>query len=131
VDRVVEIVRVSSITRVPQAPEHVRGVQSLRGSILPVLEVKTRLGMPPVSITSQSRIVVAEGHGRLVGLLVDAVLYVARVPGTAVHPPPSEVRTRCSDYVVGIVEFGAQMALLLDIDRLLILPSLSDEAASR
>jgi purine-binding chemotaxis protein CheW len=131
VERVTEIVRVQALTRVPQAPEHVRGVQSLRGAILPVLEVRTRLGLAPATVTPASRVVVVEGHGRLVGLLVDSVLQVSRVPRSTIKPPPPEVRSRLSEHVVGVVELGAGMALLLDLDRLLILPSAAAEVSSR
>jgi purine-binding chemotaxis protein CheW len=127
VERVTEIVRVQALTRVPQAPEHVRGVQSLRGAILPVLEVRTRLGLTPATVGPDSRVVVVEGHGRLVGLLVDAVLHVSRVPRSAVRPPPPEVRSRLCEHVVGVVPLGGQLALLLDLDKLLILPAPSAE----
>ena len=123
IDRVREIIRVHELTRVPGAPEHVRGVQSLRGAILPVLETKTRLGLPAVELCADSRIIVVEARGRLLGLLVDAVLQVHRVPRSQIQPPPPEVRSRCSEYVVGVVPVGERLALLLDLDGLLALPA--------
>jgi purine-binding chemotaxis protein CheW len=131
IEKVVEIVRVQALTRVPQAPEHVRGVQSLRGAILPVFEVRTRLGLPPATVTPESRVLVAEGHSRLLGLLVDAVSQVRRLSRSALQPPPPEVRSRCSDYVVGMVQTEGAMALMLDLDRLLILPTQSNEDSPR
>jgi purine-binding chemotaxis protein CheW len=130
VERVVEIIRVQELTRVPQAPDHVRGVQNLRGSILPVLEVKTRLGLPKAILTPESRTMVVEGHERLVGLLVDSVVQVIRVPRSYLEPPPPEVRSRCSEYVVGIAKIGGRMALMLDLDKLLLLPKpITEEVA--
>jgi len=125
VERVREIIRVHALTRVPQAPEHIRGGQSLRGAILPVLETKTRLGLPPVELCPDSRIIVVEARQRLLGLLVDAVLQVHRVPASQVQPPPPEVRSRGSQYVVGVVPLGERLALLLDLDGLLALPAAS------
>jgi len=125
VERVREVIRVQRITRVPQAPAHVRGVHNLRGAILPVLEVRTRLGLPPAEIGPRSRIVVAESRHRRIGLLVDAVQQVIRVPETAVEPPPPEVRHRLSEYVIGVVPAHGRLALLLSLDKLLVLPELA------
>lgn len=125
VERVREVIRVQRITRVPQAPAHVRGVHNLRGAILPVLEVRTRLGLEPAEIGPRSRIVVAESRHRRIGLLVDAVHQVIRIPESAVEPPPPEVHHRLSEYVVGVVPAHGRLALLLSLDKLLVLPELA------
>lgn len=130
VERVREVVRVTGLTRVPQAPEHVRGVQSLRGRVLPVLEVKTRLGLPPAVLSPASRVLVAEGRSRLVGLLVDSVHQVTRVPRSAVVPPPPEVRTSLTAHVRAVARLGERTALLLDMEKLLLLPD-PTEVSSR
>lgn len=129
VDRIREVVRVGALTRVPQAPEHVRGVHALRGAILPVLEVRTRLGLSPAVLGPLTRIVVAEGHRRLLGLLVDSVEAVVRIPRSELRDPPPEVRSRCTEHVVGVASLGGRLALLLDVDRLLFLPSPAQEGA--
>src|SRR5690606_24426193 len=125
VERVREVIRVQHITRVPQAPAHVRGVHNLRGAILPVLEIRTRLGLTPATVTPSSRIIVAESRTKRVGLLVDAVHQVIRVPETAVEPPPVEVRNRLSEHVIGMVPAHERLALLLSLDKLLFLPELA------
>lgn len=122
VERVREIVRVQGLARVPQAPPHVRGVQSLRGALLPVLEVRTRLGLAPAPFTPDSRVLVCEGRERLLGLLVDAASQVVRLPRSAVEPPPPEVVSRLSRFVAGVARVGEAMALLLDLEALLLLP---------
>lgn len=122
VERVREVVRAEGVTRVPQAPEHVRGVQNLRGRILPVLETRTRVNLPTAEITPSSRVVVVEGRDRLFGLLVDGVQQVASVPRSEIQPPPPEVRTQLSEYVTGLAHLGGRVALLLDLNRLLVLP---------
>jgi len=129
IERVREIVRVNQLTRIPQAPPHVRGVQNLRGTVLPVLEIRTRVGMAPAEITAASRLVVAEAQGRLVGLLVDSVLRVARVPRATISPPPPEVHSQLSAYVIGVVPVDGRTTLLLDLDGLLTLPAPSGERA--
>jgi purine-binding chemotaxis protein CheW len=117
-----EIVRVHQLTRVPQAPPHVRGVQNLRGAVLPVLEVRTRIALAPAEITERSRVIVAEAQQRLVGLLVDAVVRVAAVRRSEIHPPPPEVRSQISEYVLGTAPVDGRTSLLLDLDGLLLLP---------
>jgi purine-binding chemotaxis protein CheW len=120
-----EIVRVHQLTREPQAPAHVRGVQNLRGAVLPVLEVRTRVGMPPAEVTDRSRIVVAEAQERLVGLLVDMVMRVSAVSRSQIRPPPPEVRSQLSEYVLGTAPVEGRTSLLLDIEGLLRLPESS------
>src|SRR3954471_19400445 len=86
-----EVIRVAGITRVPQARQHVRGVTNLRGRILAVVEVRTRMGLSPAEITARSRIVVVGVHDRTLGILVDGVSQVVKVPAKMVAPAPEEV----------------------------------------
>ena len=120
VDRVREVIRVGEITRVPQAPAHVRGVTNLRGRILPVVEVRTRLGLDPAALTPRSRIVVAEAKGRVLGVLVDAVLQVTRIPADTVQPAPEDVMTPQADWLAGVARRSNGLLILLDLDKVLL-----------
>ena len=117
-----EVVRVNELVRVPHAPEHVRGVQSLRGVILPVLEVKTRLGLQPAIVTAASRVLVVEARGRLLGLLVDGVERVISTGLSTLTRPPADVVSRLSAHVMALAHLPIGMALLLDLEKLLHLP---------
>jgi purine-binding chemotaxis protein CheW len=119
--RVREVIRVAEITRVPQAPAHVRGVTNLRGRILPVVELRTRLGLAPAITTPRSRIVVVEVHDRVLGLLVDAVLQVAKVPMEVVTPPPDEVLSPQTDYITGVARWRSRLIILLELEKALLL----------
>jgi purine-binding chemotaxis protein CheW len=120
VSSVREVSRVSDITRVPQAPDHIRGVMNLRGRILPVLELRTRLGHPPLEHPGpKARVVVADVHGRAIGLLVDAVAQVLKVPSDRVVPPPDDARTVEADYLTGVAELDGRLIILLDLERML------------
>jgi purine-binding chemotaxis protein CheW len=115
-----EVSRVGEITRVPQAPEHIRGVMNLRGRILPVLELRTRLGHPPLqSPGPRARVVVAEIHGRVLGLLVDSVAQVLKVPADRVVPPPDDARSAAADYLTGVAQLDRRLIILLDLERML------------
>ncbi len=121
IGQVREVVRVSHVSRVPQAPPHIRGVVNLRGRILPVVELRTRLGLPPAELGPRSRILIVEVYGRTLGLLVDAVSRVVRVPRSAVVPPPEEVVSGRSDYITGVARLDPRLLILLDLDKALLL----------
>src|SRR3954471_8425880 len=101
IGQVREVIRVSEITRVPQARQHVRGVTNLRGRVLAVVEIRTRLGLSVAEITPRSRIVVVGVHERILGILVDSVSHVLKVPAATVVAPPEEVLSLNADYITG------------------------------
>jgi len=119
VSHVREILRVSSITRVPHAPQSVRGVTNMRGRVLPVVDLRIRLGLPSAELTDHSRILVVSSHGRLIGLLVDSVDQVIRILRTGIQPAPADVMTENSDYIRGVYHLTNNLAILLDVDRVL------------
>lgn len=115
-----EIVRVGDITRIPQAPPHIRGVMNLRGRILPVVELRSRLGLPPVDLTSRSRVLVADAQARTLGLLVDSVAEVVKVPERAVVPPPDDILAANADYITGVARLGSRLLILLDLEHAVV-----------
>jgi len=120
VTQVREVIRVSDITRVPQAPPHVRGVANLRGRILAVVELRSRLGLPAAGLTPRSRVVVVEVRGRVLGILVDAVSQVTKVPETSVVPAPEEVVSADVDYLTGVARWQSRLIILLDLEKALL-----------
>ena len=121
VAQVREVTRVSEITRVPQAPPHVRGVTNLRGRVLAVVEIRSRLGLEPAVVTPSSRIVVVDVLGRVLGLLVDRVSQVTKVPAECVAPAPDEVISADADYLSGVARWNSRLIILLDLDKVLLL----------
>jgi purine-binding chemotaxis protein CheW len=121
VTQVREVIRVDGITRVPQVPAHVRGVTNLRGRILAVVEIRTRLGLTPAVVTPASRIVVVEVMGRALGVLVDRVSQVTKVPVDSVAAPPEEVVTAETDFLTGVARWNSRLIMLLDLDKVLLL----------
>jgi purine-binding chemotaxis protein CheW len=116
VERVREIVRLRPITPVPRVPEAIRGVISLRGEVVQVIDLRRRIGLPPVEPSRSTRIVVLHGEdGRLSGLLVDAVSEVLRVTEDRLRPDgPGDAVT-----VSGLCVRGDQFVSLVDLDRVL------------
>lgn len=119
VTQVREVIRVTDITRVPHAPAHVRGVANLRGRILAVVDLRSRFGLPAADPTPRARIVVVDLRGRVLGLLVDAVSQVTKVPETSVVPAPEDVRTVEADYVTGVARWQSRLIILLDLEKAL------------
>jgi purine-binding chemotaxis protein CheW len=119
VKQVQEIRRVTEITAVPRAPEFVRGVINLRGRILPVLDLKRKLGLGEVDPGRASRIVVIRLQERLLGLLVDGASQVLKVPLSRIEPPPDEVVERGGDYIRGVAKLEDRLIILVELGRLL------------
>lgn len=119
VKQVQEIRRVTEITSVPRSPDFVRGVINLRGRILPVLDLRRRLGLGEVAVDRASRIVVVRVKERLLGLLVDGASQVLKVPVSHVEPPPEEVVQRGGDYIRGVAKLDDRLIILVDLERLL------------
>ncbi len=120
IENVREILRVTEITRVPHAPPYIRGVTNVRGRILPVVEIRARVGLPPLSPTPDSRIVVLEVGTRTLGLLVDGGARVAKARQSQIEPPPEEIVSERSDYVRGVAKRAEGLLILLDPERTLV-----------
>ena len=114
-----EIRRVSEITTVPRAPAFVRGVINLRGRILPVVDLKKKLGLGDVEIQKASRIVVVRLKERVLGLLVDGASQVLKVPMSRIEPPPDEIVSKGGDTIRGVAKLEGRLVILLDLNKVL------------
>lgn len=119
IGRVHEIIRPQPITRVPRAPSFVEGVINLRGRVIPVLDLRRRFGMPAHPHTQATRIVVTELSDQVVGIMVDGVTEVLRVPDAAIEPPTAVVAGLDAEYLQGIAKLEDGLVILLDVDRVL------------
>jgi len=121
--RVREIIQYAGVTRIPRAPEWVRGVINLRGSVVPVVDVGARFGVAQLQPTRSTCIVVAEvrqdGESTVIGLLADAVSEVIDLPATDLQPVPAFGTRARTEYLQGMGRVGERLMLMLDVDRLL------------
>ncbi|MCL1864837.1 MAG: chemotaxis protein CheW [Spirochaetes bacterium] len=116
-----EILRYPEITRLPNTPKFIRGVINLRGNVIPVVDVRLRFGFSKGSITDLTRIIVVDTGGKQIGLLVDNVYQVVRIP-TANIDPPSEIITGVSEeFISGIGRFNDRLIILLKMSYLIFL----------
>src|SRR5258708_7461322 len=127
--KVREIIRMQRVTRVPHAAEFVEGIINLRGRVIPVIGLRQRIGLEPRQADSDTRTVVAEVGGTVVGFVVDSVSTVLRIPTATVEAPPrmsgyrgESACGRESDeraYISGIGKLEDRLLLVFDADRLL------------
>jgi purine-binding chemotaxis protein CheW len=119
--KVREIVGLMDITAVPRTSAHVRGVVNLRGKIIPVVDLRRKLGLPETASSRENCIIIVivqSGHGEvLVGLLVDAVNEVLWVGEGEVDPLPDIGDQEALDFVRGLAKVRGRVVILLDIDR--------------
>lgn len=116
--KVQEIIQYRDITYVPKAPPFVKGVINLRGRIIPVIDLKERFGLPEKEVTPDTRIIVVEISSQTIGLIVDSVTEVLRIPNTNIEPPPP-VTTIEADFIEGVGKLDERLIIILDIDRIL------------
>ena len=114
-----EILRYSEPTPVPRAPEFVEGVIDVRGTLVPVVDMRRRFELAEAPVNDETRVVLVEHGGERLGLVVDAVTEVLRVPETAVSEPPAYIRGLAAEFVRGIVRLEARLVVLIDIERIL------------
>jgi len=120
---VTEAGRIPKITRVPRVPEWVRGVTSLRGEVLSVLDLRVFLGLEPTSLHTGRLLVVRltprEDDELSLGLLVDSVDQIASVPRDDLRPPASPLEGALAPFVTGVARLGERLVAALDLDALL------------
>lgn len=115
-----EVNRLQRVTKVPRTPAYIEGVTNLRGRVIPVIDLRKRLGLPAEAATKATRIAVADIHGSQVGMIVDAVQEVLRVPQGAVEPPSPMFSKVDKENVLGIAKVDDRLIILLDLARILV-----------
>lgn len=116
---VMQIVGVQEITALPQAPEYVKGIINLRGSIIPIIDVRIRLGKPHRGYDERSCIIVSSINESLVGFAVDAVDEVSSIDPSQISPPPQIGTDESAAYLIGIATKENHVILLISTKQLL------------
>ncbi|WP_003541146.1 chemotaxis protein CheW [Desulfotomaculum nigrificans] len=112
-----EIIRMAEVTRLPNTNYYIEGIINLRGTILPVISLNRRLGLPEKEQTEDTRIIVVENKGNKVGMIVDSVLEVGRYTEDEVEPP--NMIGEGVDFLKGVVKKDDQLWLLINLDTVL------------
>ncbi|TAM74140.1 purine-binding chemotaxis protein CheW [bacterium] len=117
--QVQEINRMVQITHVPRAPHFMEGVINLRGQLIPIIDLRARFDMPRVEHTKNTRIVVTEIGSKRVGMVVDAVSEVLRVPVEQVEEAPEMITGVETEYIRGVGKLGDRLIIMLDLQRVI------------
>ncbi|AFN74066.1 chemotaxis protein CheW [Melioribacter roseus P3M-2] len=117
--KVQEINRMLNLTKVPNAPFYIDGVVNLRGRIIPIVNLRAKLGMERKEADRNSRIVVVELSGKTIGFLVDEVSEVLRIPESITEQPPAMVAGVDSSFIRAIGKLEDRLLILLDLEKVL------------
>ncbi len=115
---VTEIVGIQRITRVPGMPDYIKGVINLRGSVIPVMDVRLRFGMSERTYDERTCLIVVRVDDRSTGLVVDRVNEVSEIPASQIEPPP-RTGGNSGEYIHGMGKVNDAVKILLSMEKLL------------
>jgi purine-binding chemotaxis protein CheW len=132
--KVQEINRMPDITKVPQAPHYVDGVINLRGKVIPIINTRRKFNLEEKDHDKDTRIVVVDINGEVIGLVVDSVNEVLRIPSSIVEPPPNVTVDSGANYITGVARLEDRLLILLDLRKLIgetnqVMEEITDSAA--
>lgn len=120
VGKVLNILELTKITEVPKAPEYLKGVINLRGTVLPVIDTKIKFSMGATEFMANTCILVLdieiENESIQVGALVDSVQEVLEFDDPQIQPPPSIGSKYKSEFIKGMVKYNEDFIMILDMD---------------
>ena len=113
--------RMIEITAVPNAPDFVEGVINLRGKVIPLVNLRKRMGMQPQQWDRSTRFIVVEFTNKVIGFIVDSVSEVLRISKDTIEPPPPMMTGVNADYVTAVAKVQDRLLILLDLQKILTL----------
>ncbi len=120
VGQVREVLEMARITRVPTAPEYMRGMVNVRGKAIPAVDLRLRFGLPPAADTLVTRIIVMEleldGETTIIGGVADSVHEVIELEPGQIEPPPRIAMRWRTEFIRGMGRRGDDFIIILDID---------------
>ena len=126
IERIQEIITPGRITVIPEVPAYVAGVSNLRGTIIPVVNLRLLFGLPARDVDADTRTIVVNVGPRIMGCTVDTVSQVMRIMADQIHPAPTTVAAGGPRYIEGFARVGDDLLILLDVDNLLDPTTLDD-----
>jgi purine-binding chemotaxis protein CheW len=114
-----EIIRMPSITKMPNTPDYLDGIINLRGTVVPIISLRKRFSLMDREHDRQSRILVMEVGDSLTGFIVDAVAEVIRISSSEIQPPPSIAQgSTAQECITGVINHAERLLIALDLNRL-------------
>lgn len=135
VSRAQEVLEFKSITRVPQTPDFMRGVINLRGSVVPVVDLRLKFGMSETENTVDTCIIVVEltleGENTVLGVLADSVQEVIDLNPDEIEPPPKIGSSIKTDFIVGMGKKDSNFVIILNFDRVFSIEEMESVKAGK
>ncbi len=117
--QVQEVLRYSDIAPVPGAPSYVLGIINLRGSVVTVIDTRSRFGLMPADITDSTRVVIIESDKQVIGILVDSVAEVVYMKASEIEAAPNVGTDDSAKFIRGVCNRENELLILVDLDQLL------------
>ncbi len=119
IEQIQEIVILDQVTKTPQVPDYVEGVTNLRGSIIPIINLRRLFRMPQKEFDADTRTIVVNVGSRTIGCTVDTVSQVVRIPDDTIQAAPETVTSHGAHYISGFARVSGLLVIILEIDELL------------
>lgn len=117
--QVQEVLRYTEIAPVPGAPQYVLGIINLRGNVVTVIDTRSRFGLPPADVTDNTRIVIIEAEGQVVGIMVDAVAEVVYLRQSEIETAPNVGNDESAKFIQGVCNKNDELLILVELDKML------------
>jgi purine-binding chemotaxis protein CheW len=114
-----EIIKPTEVTRIPGMPDFVEGVINLRGKVIPIIDIRKRFRLQQKKADENTRVIVVDVGEHTVGLIVDSVIEVLRLPLKSIDPVPTTIAKISSEYLKGIGKLKERLLIILDVEKML------------
>jgi purine-binding chemotaxis protein CheW len=119
ITKIQEIIAMKPITRIPQVPGVIEGLINLRGSVIPIVNLRRLFGLDPREMDDETRTIIVNVGERTIGYVVDEVTQVMRIGNDQIQPAPASVSALAKRYIAGLARLDDRLLILLEIDALL------------
>ncbi len=116
--KIQEIILMKPITRLPKAPDSIEGLINLRGTVIPIINLRKRFALTHLEFDDETRTIVVNTHGKTVGIIVDEVTQVMRIAVEEIQQVPISVTSVARRYISGLAKLEDRLLIILDIDKL-------------
>ena len=117
IDSVREVRRIKGITPIPKALDFIEGVVSIKGHVIPIINLRKKLCLPALEKTNLNRVLITEFNSHILGLVVDSVVGVISLEESNIEPPDEILKK--AEYLIGVGKIGKRIILITDIEKLL------------
>lgn len=119
IESVVAIEKMENITRIPNSPNHIKGLINLRGDVITLISLREKINKEDKDIDLDSRIIVVSDDDVTLGLVVDSSSEVIEIDSDNIDSPPSTSENQSSNYISGVARVGDRLVILLDLSKIL------------